>query len=125
MNLKNFLMSKAKWEPIVKLLETPGRVDWDEVNVLLGKKCGHCKEDTAMKRAQKGYKDCKECTLNIDKLCFYVRADVNPAPFWLLYFMAWGDIPRNKRKGRSIARRIYAAILKDDSRIKEGGPSDD
>lgn len=110
----NWEMSRDKWKPIVALLEKPGRVDWGELYVLLNQDCGHCKEYD---------QDCHKCSLynfsSMNKLCSGVLSDCDE--FMILEMITCGEIPRNKRRALSIARRIYKAILKDEP----GGEGDE
>jgi hypothetical protein len=114
MKLENFKMSRDKWRPLKEELEKPGRVDWEQVEWLLHKSCGHCKEF----KIREYYDDfgnwCYGCTLFKASLC--VEEYCKEADYHILAEMLRECIPRNKRKARSIARRMYKQILKDDPR---------
>lgn len=104
----NWEMSRDKWVPIVALLEKPGGVDWERLDELLSRGCGHCTE----------YGSCEHgCTLNAPNLCDFAILKKNESGFYILRRMCSDELPRNKRRALSIARRIYKAILKDEPKL--------
>lgn len=109
MEPENYDLSFTKWNPdtgIVAEFRKPGRVDWEKVRELMDLMCGHCEESD---------NGCGICPLYAPGLCRSESEDNFKGYFTLLY-MAYGSLPRNKRTGRRIAKRIFKAILKDDPR---------
>jgi hypothetical protein len=111
----NYNKSVNKWKPIAELLNKKGRVDWDKVYELLKKPCGHCIEYRGFISIELtpyvAAEGCDACSLIAASLC---GGEVNGyGDYDILEAMACGDLPRNKRKAKAIANRIYAAILKD------------
>jgi hypothetical protein len=118
MKLENWQMSYDKWNPatgVLSELNKPGKIDWGRVRNLLDKDCGHCEECSP---------DCQQrainerCTLKgVNNRCGGGRGRADH--YFTLEKMAGGYIPRNKRKARRIATRIFKQILKDDPRRGE------
>jgi hypothetical protein len=106
MQYKNWKLSDGKWNPetgVLSELNKPGRIDWERVKELLGQFCGHCVEY-----------GCNECSLSDISLCgYYPPRGVRLDGCRKLSHMACRTSPRNKRKARRIANRIYNQILKD------------
>lgn len=108
MKLENWQLSYNKWNPetgVLSELNKDGRIDWNRVEDLLYKYCGHCKEQSS----------CIGCTLRgPNKRCGGGMKEDDH--YFILEEMAYGLAPRNKRKALAIANRIYNQILKDDPR---------
>jgi hypothetical protein len=106
---ENFTLSYDKWNPdtgVLSELNKEGRIDWGRVESLLVKVCGHCLEYRGGARTT-----CKDCTLNDTMMC----GTFGNGEYKTLVKMAddYFHIPRNKRKARAIANRIFNQILKD------------
>jgi hypothetical protein len=112
MNRKNWQMSMDKWTPLHELFNKPGRVDWAGwVYAQLRKRCGHCEEYEYFK---KGERVCAKCSLNDKNLCCS-----GAGAFDDFFKMLNNDIPRSKRKARTIVNRIYNQIVKDEVLVCE------
>jgi hypothetical protein len=107
MKLENWIMSRDKWEPIHAEFEKPSRVNWEKVEELLDKQCGHCMEHGEFLIYEEA---CDKCTLRNPLMCGFYEEN---SSFNMLIEIVSGYRPRNKRKARRIVNRIYKQILKD------------